>query len=165
MNGWSGCHGDSRLSRTDGHFRPALAFLHFSTVSPASPLFFWAATVLPKSLKTLKEQQAPLHFLMVLVQIQAGSSPAPVTWIHYWERPMNGDLEVCGAVLSFGPSCVRKAGGGESRSAAGRLYLLVRLSGTGFPLFHPGLAAPLSPRGHGSAAALHTLSSGADYRR
>lgn len=43
--------------------------------------------------------------------------PARVTCIHYWERPMNGDLEVCGAVLSFGPSCVRKAGWSESRSA------------------------------------------------
>lgn len=51
---------------------------------------------------------------------------------------MNADLEVCGAMLNFGPSCVRKAGRSESRSAAGRFYLLVRLSRTGSLCFTRG---------------------------
>lgn len=37
MNGSSGCHGNGRLSRTDGLFRPALAFLHFFSFFPPFP--------------------------------------------------------------------------------------------------------------------------------
>lgn len=85
---------------------------------------------------------------------------APVTCIHYWKRPVNGDLEVGGAVLSFGHSCVRKAGRSESRSAARPVLSASPAQRNRLPLFHPGLPAPLSPRGHGSMAALHTLSSG-----
>lgn len=81
------------------------------------------------ALKTLKTE---IIFFFFQKEEDDEAPVAPVTCIHYWKRPMNGDLEVGGAVLSFGPSCVRKAGRSESRSAAGRFYLLVRLSGTGF---------------------------------
>lgn len=62
---------------------------------------------------------------------------------------------VGGAMLSFGRSCVRKAGRSESRSAASLFYLLVRLSGTEFLCSSRDSVAP---PGHGSMAAVHTLS-------
>lgn len=113
--------------------------------SSTFPLFFFSFSRHSLTRK-LTERQTPVHFpngsslknIRVSVRNfiskeKDGAPVGPVACNRYWRRPMNGDLEVGGAMSSFGPSCVRKAGRSESRSAASRqFYLLVRLSGTGF---------------------------------